>query len=165
MRTLRRVRPFDLDGIDQVPCPTSNSTNQRAMTNPAFIGISPANRTPRQESNLRPTLQESAAPSTEPRRWGMVRIVVRDSPAPSPGHPEASASAFTSAIWGFGRMVSIHQASKTRLPQAVTQREHHRHASVPATAVRRVCSCGSSDAICSTASVTVVVSCSAQATT
>ena len=33
------------------------------------------------------------------------------------GHAEASASVITSVVWGFGRVVSIHRSSETRLPQ------------------------------------------------
>ena len=33
------------------------------------------------------------------------------------GHAEATASVITSVVWGFGRVVSIHRSSETRLPQ------------------------------------------------
>ena len=32
------------------------------------------------------------------------------------GHAEATASVITSGVWGFGRVVSIHRSSETRLP-------------------------------------------------
>ena len=33
------------------------------------------------------------------------------------GHVEATASEITSVVWGFGRVVSIHRSSETRLPR------------------------------------------------
>ena len=33
------------------------------------------------------------------------------------GHAEATTSVITSGVWGFGRVVSIHRSSETRLPQ------------------------------------------------
>ena len=33
------------------------------------------------------------------------------------GHAEATASVITSGVWSFGRVVSIHRSSETRLPR------------------------------------------------
>ena len=33
------------------------------------------------------------------------------------GHAEATALVITSVVWGFGRVVSIHRSSETRLPR------------------------------------------------